>query len=338
MDWSKRSVLVTGGASFIGSHLVDALLDRGAKIRVVDDLSSGLLANIQDHINTGRIEFHKEDLLQSGVAKRMVRDMDVVFHLAAIHGGRGYIDSHQALCSQNLIIDGTVIKAAQQASVDKLVFASSGCVYPVSLQMDVTKEVYLTEDMVGPPYEADDTYGWAKLIAEITLKAYYHDYGIKSTSCRFFTAYGERCTENHAIIAMIGRAFLKLDPYEVWGDGNQVRNWTFVGDIVEGMILAGEKIDDGTAINIGTEERIRVIDAVHEILKYTGHDPEIKFLIEKPTGPLNRVAGNTLAKQLLGWEPRVKFIDGLHRTIDWYYSIKDREHIEENFDRLLIER
>jgi nucleoside-diphosphate-sugar epimerase len=304
----------------------------------VDDLSSGLLENIQGHIDSGLVEFHENDLLIPGVAQEMVKDMDIVFHLAAIHGGRGYIDSHQARCAQNLIIDGLVIKAAYQAGVEKFVFASSGCVYPVSLQMDVTKDVYLTEDMVGPPYEADDSYGWAKLMAEITLKAYYKDYGFKSAACRFFTVYGERCTENHAIIAMIGRAFLKQNPFEVWGDGTQVRNWTYVGDIVSGMILAAEKIDDATAVNLGTEERIQVIDAVNEILRYTGHEAEIKLLLDKPTGPLNRVAGNKLAQQLLGWEPQVKFVDGLHRTIDWYFSTKDEEKLGANFERLLVER
>ena len=204
--------------------------------------------------------------------------------------------------------------------------------------MDTSKEIYLTEEMVGPPYEADDTYGWAKLMAELTLKAYYHDTGLKSASCRFFTAYGERCTENHAIIAMIGRAFLKQNPFEVWGDGTQIRNWTYVGDIVEGMILAGEKIDNANAINLGTEERIRVIDAVQGILNYTGHQAEIKFLTDKPTGPLNRVAGNELAQKILGWKPRTKFIDGLHRTIDWYYMTKDKDKIASEFDQLLIER
>ena len=338
MNWKSRSVLVTGGASFIGSHLVDELIKKGASVRVVDDLSSGLLENIQEHINSGHIEFHQKDLIIPGVAQEMVKDIDIVFHLAAIHGGRGYIDTHKANCAQNLIIDGLVIKAAYERGVNKFVFASSGCVYPVSLQMDVKEEIYLTEDMVGPPYEADDTYGWAKLMAEITLKAYYHDYGFKSASCRFFTAYGERCTENHAIIAMIGRAFLKQNPFEVWGDGTQIRNWTYVGDIAKGMILTAEKIEDATAINIGTEERIRVIDAVHEILRYTGHKAEIKLLSNMPTGPLNRVASTKLAKELLGREPEVKFLDGLHKTVDWYFSTKDKEIIGTNFDRLLTER
>ena len=338
-NWSQKKVLVTGGASFISSHLIDKLVERGVPfIRAIDDLSSGKVENIQEHIDSGRVEFRQGDLLLPNVATDAMEGMDIVFHLAAIHGGRGYVELHQANCAQNLAMDGIVIKAAYDAGIEKFVFASSGCVYPLYLQNDVSKELYLTEDMVGPPYEADHTYGWAKLMAEITLKAYYEDCGFKSVSCRFFTVYGERGVENHAVIAMIARAFLKQNPFEVWGDGSQVRNWTYVGDIVTGMILSAEKIDDGSAINLGTRERTQVIDAVKEVLRYTKHDAEIKFRMDMPVGPLNRVADNSLGKEKLGWEPEMKFMDGLHRTIDWYFSTKDNQKVANEIDHMLTGR
>ncbi len=339
MNWKTQRVLVTGGASFISSHLIDHLVEKGAtRVRVVDDLTSGRLPNIQPHIDSGVVEFVQADLLQPGVAQESVDGMDVVFHLAAIHGGRGFVDLHQAACAQNLAMDGMLVKAASEAGVDKFVFASSGCIYPNFLQQDVTQELYLTEDMAGPPYDADNMYGWAKLMTEMTLQAYYKDLGLKSASCRFFTVYGERGVENHAVIAMIARAFVKQNPFEVWGDGTQVRNWTYVGDIASGMVAAAEKIDDGTAVNLGTEERTRVIDAVHEVLRYTGHEAEIKFLPHMPTGPLNRVASNRLARELLGWEPQVKFMDGLRRTIDWYFAAKQREEVGGYLQEMLTER
>ncbi|HEX4956234.1 MAG TPA: NAD-dependent epimerase/dehydratase family protein [Thermoanaerobaculia bacterium] len=339
MDWKSKSVLVTGGASFISSHLIDQLIARGARrIRVVDDLSSGRLANIEGHIEAGVVEFVEADLLAPGVPQAAVVGIDVVFHLAAIHGGRGFVDLHQAACAQNLAMDGMLVKAAYEGGVEKFVFASSGCVYPNFLQQDVTQELYLTEDNVGPPYDADNMYGWAKLMTEMTLQAYYRDFGFKSASCRFFTVYGERGVENHAVIAMIARAFVRQNPFEVWGDGTQVRNWTYVGDIATGMILAAEKIDDGTAINLGTEERTRVIDAVREVLRYTGHQAEIKLLPHMPTGPLNRVASNRLAKELLGWEPQMKFMDGLHKTIDWYFASHQREAVGGYLAEMLTER
>lgn len=337
MNWNTRKTLVTGGASFIGSHLVDALLKRGAAVRVVDDLSSGRLSNIQEHVANGRLEFVQADLREPGVAQRAVEGVNVVFHLAADHGGRGYVDLHQAACATNLALDGIVFLACRKAGVEKIVYASSGCVYPNFLQNNPDEEIYLTEDIVTPPYDADNLYGWAKLMGELTLKAYSEEWGIKTASCRYFTVYGERGVENHAVIAMIARAFIQQDPFVVWGTGEQIRNWTYVGDIVSGTIMAAEKIDDGTAINLGTMERTRVIDAVKEVLRYTGHNAEIELHPEMPTGPLNRVADNSLAKELLGWEPKVKFIDGLHRTIDWYFS-KDRELVRQILDRMLTER
>ncbi len=336
--WSNKKVLVTGGASFIGSHLVDALLDKGARVRIVDDLSSGKLENIQEHINKKRVEFIKADLREPNVARDAMKGIEVLFHLAADHGGRGYVDLHQAGPATNLFLDGLVFYEAKRANVEKIVFASSGCVYPNYLQSDINKEIFLTEDLVKPPYDADNMYGWAKLMAELTLKAYYKEYGIKTVSCRYFTVYGPRGVENHAVIAMIARAFVKQDPFEVWGDGNQIRNWTYIDDIVRGTILAAERIDDGTAVNLGTMERIRVIDAVKEVLRYTNHNPRIVFRTDMPVGPLNRVADNSLAKKLLNWEPAVKFMDGLHRTIDWYFSTKDVKEVQKILDRMLTER
>jgi nucleoside-diphosphate-sugar epimerase len=338
MDWKGIKVLVTGGASFIGSYLVDALVKRGAKVRVVDNLSSGRLDNIKEPNDTGRVEFLQADLLSSGVVGRAMAGIEIVFHLAADHGGRGYVDLHQVECSTNLILDGTIFKTAYEMGVQKVIYASSGCVYPNHIQMNPNEEIYLTEKMVGPPYDADNMYGWAKLMGELTLSSYHKQFGMKSASCRYFTVYGPRGVENHAVIAMIARAFIDENPFEVWGTGEQVRNWTYIEDIVEGTILAAERIDDASAINLGTMERIRVMDAVEEILRYTGHKARIVTRPEMPTGPLNRVAENGLAKKLLGWEPKVPFMEGLHRTIDWYFSTKDREEVRKVLGRMLTER
>ncbi|MGH2509715.1 MAG: NAD-dependent epimerase/dehydratase family protein, partial [Ktedonobacteraceae bacterium] len=251
MKWDRRQVLVTGGASFIGSALVDALIERGAVVRVVDNLSSGKRENIEQHLKSGAVDFVLGDLLDPDVVGRSVTKIETVFHLAADHGGRGYVDLHQVACATNLILDGQLFRACQQAGVEKVVYASSGCVYPNYMQTDPREILYLTEDKAGPPYDADNMYGWAKLMAEMTLKGYYRESGMKSASCRYFTVYGERGHENHAVIAMIARAFINQTPFVVWGNGEQIRNWTYVGDIVSGTIRAAEVIEDGTAVNLG---------------------------------------------------------------------------------------
>ncbi len=338
MNLNGKRILVTGGASFIGSHLTDALVDKGAKVRVVDNLSSGRLANIQSRIESGQVDFVEADLTEPGIAQKVVDGTQIVFHLAADHGGRGYVDLHQAACTTNLALDGMLFRACHELGVEKVVYASSGCVYPNHLQTDPGEILYLQEDMVGPPFDADNMYGWAKLMGEMTLQSFHQDWGLKSASCRYFTVYGERGHENHAVIAMVARAFIAQDPYVVWGNGEQIRNWTHVDDIVSGTILAAEKIDDGTAINLGTMERTRVIDAVQEVLSYTGHGAKIELHPEMPTGPMNRVADNALASRLLEWSPQVNFVDGLHRTIEWYFSTKDRDKVRDVLEERLTER
>ena len=318
--FAGRPVLVTGGASFIGSHLVDALVATGAHVRVVDDLSSGTLSNIRRHVDSGAVEFARGNLLDSAVAAEAAAGIETVFHLAANHGGRGYVDLHQAACATNLLLDSAVFRACNRAGVGKVVFASSGCVYPNHLQTDAEEVLRLAEDQVGPPYDADNMYGWAKLMGELSLRAYHRDYGLKSVSCRYFTVYGPRGHENHAVMAMIAKAFVRQDPFEVWGSGSQVRNWTYVSDIVAGTLLAAARIDDARAVNLGTRERIRVINAARQVLELSGHRPEIRLREDMPTGPMNRVADPSLAERLLSWTPGVRFEDGLRTTIAWYIN------------------
>src|SRR5207244_212473 len=251
--WAGKTALVTGGASFIGSTLTDHLIARGVmKVRIVDDLTSGHLGNIRHHLGTGKVDFLEADLREPGVARAAIEGVDVVFHLAADHGGRGYVDLHQAGPASNFFLDGLIFAEALKAKVKKVVFASSGCVYPNFLQSDIHKELYLTEDLTKGPNDADNTYGWAKLMGEFTLQAYAKEHGLRGASCRYFTVYGPRGVENHAVIAMIARAFL--------------------------------------------------------------------------------------AQNLLGWEPKVPFREGLKRTIDWYYSTKDKEEVKRIFSRMLTER
>jgi nucleoside-diphosphate-sugar epimerase len=126
---------------------------------------------------------------------------------------------------------------------------------------------------------------------------------------------------------MIARAFIQQDPFEVWGTGEQIRNWTYVQDIVDGTILAAERIDDASAINLGTTERIRVIDAVKMILPMFNYDPKIVKLTDMPVGPMNRVASNDKAKELLGWQPKFTLSKGLVETVEWYKASRTKEQV-----------
>jgi nucleoside-diphosphate-sugar epimerase len=222
--------------------------------------------------------------------------------------------------------------------VKKLVFASSGCDYPNHLQEDPDEVVYLKEDNAVPPFDADGTYGWAKLMAELTLRAYHRDHGLRSVSCRYFTVYGPRAAESHAVTAMIARAYVRQDPFEIWGDGRQIRNWTYVDDVVRGTILAAEHIDDASAVNLGTGDRMTVFDTARAACEALGHHPTFRFLPTMPTGPRNRVADGSRARELLGWRPEVPFTTGLDRTVRWYRDTHRVDEVKADLARLLTER
>lgn len=341
--WTSRKVLVTGGASFIGSHLVERLVAQGARVSVADDLSSGKLENLSTIEQ--EIEFSKGDLKDRVFADRMVKGRDVVFHLAACHGGRGYIDSHPVECSTNMILDGTVFAAAAAAGVDRVCFASSACVYPTNLQVEPTNgnSIYLKEEWADPfvpgAAASDGEYGWAKLMGEMALRAYHKQLGLKAVSCRIFTAYGERENETHAVIALIAKAFVKMDPYEIWGTGEQDRNFTYVGDIADGLILAAEKVTDASAVNIGTAEHVRIRDTAEMIFDCTGYRPRsLSFDKSKPVGVFSRAAELSRTRALLGWEPATTFREGLAKTIEWYYRSHDQETLSKRLELLLTER
>ena len=351
MRWNRKRVLVTGGASFIGSHLVDKLLSLGAEVKVADDFSSGKLGNLEyPSTNKGsgvwtseNLAVHKVDLKDKTSAKLMIKDVDVVFHLAALHGGRGYIHTHPAQCCTNMILDQLVFEEAYKAGVEKICFASSACVYPSYLQ-ESTGSLYLLKEGDADPFVrgkafSDLEYGWAKLMGEMALKAYHKQYGISTSSVRIFTAYGPRENETHAIIALIAKAFVKMDPYQIWGTGEQDRNFTYVSDIVDVLVLAAEKIDDGTPVNAGRDDRITINEVCELIFDITGWRPRnIKNDLSKPQGVASRAADLTRAKKILRWAPKVSYREGFKRTIEWYFNNKTRENVKSNLDSLLMER
>ena len=183
---------------------------------------------------------------------------------------------------------------------------------------------------------ADIEYGWGKLMSEMQLHAFKKQYGLKACPVRFVTAYGPRENETHAIIALIYKAIKKMDPYEIWGDGKQERDFTYVEDIVDGSILAGEKIFDGTPINLGTGRRYRIIDVVEMICEILNWKPNnYNFDTSKPVGALSRALDNSTAKKLIGWEPKFDLKDGLEKTIEWY--LKHNKTVAKIDETVLLE-
>ncbi|RXK47427.1 NAD-dependent epimerase/dehydratase family protein [Halorientalis pallida] len=337
-EWDSEDVLVTGGASFIGSHLVEDLVDHGANVRVADDFSSGEMENLT--AVRDEIEILDGNLKHWGFADEATEGIDTVFHLAADHGGRGYISQYPANCATNMTLDNIVYEAAAKNGVDRISFASSACTYPTDIQKEKRR---LREDMVsfderGGAY-ADEVYGWAKLMGERSLQAYQEQYDIDASIVRIFTAYGPRENETHAIVAFMAKAYAKQDPFQIWGDGEQTRNFTYVKDITRAIRFAAENVTDGTPVNAGISRYVTMNKAVEYIFDYLDWEPdEINYMTDKPEGVRHRAADTTRAEELLGWEPQYTVEEGIRKTLDWYLDARDREYVQKNLETLLHER
>jgi nucleoside-diphosphate-sugar epimerase len=337
--YANRAALITGGASFIGSHLAELLVDAGAVVTVADDLSSGKLENLA--AVQSRVRFLKGDLRELEFAKIACNDQDIIFHLAASHGGRGYIDTHPVECTNNMLLDHTVFAAATAASAAKIVFASSACVYPKNLQSDKESRLLLKEadanfEEPGKAF-ADGEYGWAKLMGELQLRAFCKQFGLSGIVCRIFTSYGERENESHAVIALIAKTAARLDPFPIWGDGLQTRNFTYVQDTVAGMALAGATLNGFDVVNIGTAIHYTILDVIQEIFSYMQWQPkEIKKELDMPVGVNSRAADVTKCRDRLSWVPAHSLTEGIRRTVDWYLSSSKRD--EKALARRLMER
>ena len=338
--YTGRRSLVTGGASFIGSHLSELLVRSGCKVTVADDLSSGKRENL-DAIASD-INFLEGDLRRTDFAAAAIDGQEVVFHLAAAHGGRGYIDTHPIECSNNMLLDHVVFAAAAEEGVRKIVYASSACTYPTNLQADQNARLLLKESDANfeEPGKAfcDGEYGWAKLMGELQLRAFCKQKGISGVACRIFSAYGERENESHAVIALIAKAAARLDPFPIWGDGQQTRNFTYVQDTVTGLALGGAVLEGFDVINVGTETHHTIMDLMEQIFRVVNWRPStIERQLDKPVGVKSRAADVTKCRERLGWVPSCSLREGVERTTTWYLNNFGQRNAQA-IEHLLMER
>src|SRR2546427_9018694 len=256
-------------------------------------------------------------------------------------GGWSMSQARPADITSNFSIDHHVFEASALGKVERVIFASSACVYPPVLQSRVGSNYLLREEdapigNVDGSLSSDLEYGWAKLMGEVQLRSFIRQYGIKGCSVRFVTAYGPRENETHAIIALIYKAFEAMNPYVIWGDGNQERDFTYVSDLVTGSMLAAERVNDGSAINLGTGRRSSLIDIARMIFDIMDFHPPVKFDLSKPVGVLSRALDISEAQGVLGWEPAVSLKAGLRQTVEWYLAThKTNGGV---LERLLVER
>jgi UDP-glucose 4-epimerase len=339
-----KKCIVTGGASFIGSHLVDALIASGAHVKVIDDFSSGKISNLKESINNSKLKVIEHDISTMINLESEFRGFDLVFNLAAIHGGRGFIETHGSSMLKNLIIDQIVFRAAVEQNIKVIVHASSACAYPVNYQSSTDERHLLSEDLANFDFAGgafpDGVYGWTKLMGEFQLKNLVSNTKTKGRSARIFTAYGPRENESHAAIALLSKSILQMDPYEIWGDGTQTRNFTFVADTVAGLILAAVDYSENYySYNIGTTLHIEVNEFVEEIFKITNWRPQkVNRDLTKPSGVASRASNNDFIINKFGWQPSISITEGMLETFNWYINYPDRSKSINDLNSRLMAR
>jgi len=314
-------VLVTGGAGFIGSHLVDRMLNEGQTVLVLDNFDPFYDKRIKEaHLATHRsnpsFSFVEQDILdRDGVSQTMQQfKPDVIVHLAAKAGVRPSLENPVAY--QQVNVQGTqhLLEAAKEHAVTPFIFAGSSSVYGVNPRVP-----WREDDCVLNPISP---YGATKVAGELLGHVYSHLYGIRFISLRFFTVYGPRQRPDLAI-HKFARRLLQGEPISLFGDGSTSRDYTFVGDIVQGIRTAMDYTESNyEIINLGNRQTVRLTDLVRHLERTFGLKANVIYKPEQP-GDVHQTYANTdKAKRLLGYEPRTGFEEGLLQFRDWLLSKK----------------
>lgn len=320
--WKEKKVLVTGGAGFVGSHVVEMLIEKKAKVTVADDLSNGTIKNLSNVMS--EIIFSKEDLTDLKSCIKVTKDQEIVLNLAARVGGIDYNKHHQGtMFRDNALINLNMLEASRLNGVERFLVVSSACVYPNICTVPTPE----SEGFLDQPEPTNYGYGWAKRFAEVQAGTYYQEYGMKIGIVRPYNAYGPRDhfdpEKSHVIPALIKRIFDGENPIKVWGNGEQSRSFLYVTDFARGAIDAIEKYPVTDPINLGTDEEVKIKDLVYLIIKLSGEELKVIFDTSKPAGQPRRNCDFTKAKKEIGFHAQVTLIEGLEKTIRWYTKEKN---------------
>lgn len=302
---AEGKVLVTGGAGFIGSHIVDQLCEKGYEVRVLDNLHWGRLRNIEEYIDKYNVEFVDGDIRYVYAVDKCMKDVDYVFHTAAIHIPRSVAYPRECI-DVNISGSYNVFKSALDHGVKKVIFSSSSSVYGEPVELPMTEK---------HPMLAKEPYGASKLMCEYLLR-YLEDKGLKHVSFRYFNVYGPRQAAHAyyttAVIAFIKR-ILSGHPPVIDGDGSQSMDFTYVTDVARANIMAMESGVENEFFNVGTGVSTSIAQIAEILIEALGKDQEPEFR-PRDVYVTKRKASYDKIKGMLGWEPEVDVKTGLTIT------------------------
>ncbi len=315
-------ILVTGGAGFIGSHLIDRLLSNNRKVICVDNLNDfynpGIKRlNQEQHFNYKRFEFHQGDIRDAEFIDKLFQQYEfgTVVHLAAMAGVRPSIEKPMVYTDTNVTGTQILLETAVKYQVKHFLFASSSSVYGNN-----EKTPFSEEDRVDFPVSP---YGATKKMGELLCYTYHHLYQLPVSCLRFFTVYGPRQRPEMAIHKFV-RMILNEEPIPFFGDGDTARDYTFVSDIVNGIVATMDQANDFIIYNLGNSDPIKLSELVESIGEICGKLPIIDQQ-EMPAGDVLQTYANIeRARKRLGYEPTTDIKTGLREFINWYLEISQK--------------
>lgn len=330
MPWEGKKVLVCGGAGMIGSNMARELVKRGARVTVVDDLSSGSIRNIEDIKQ--QIDFQYKNLKDMETCRKAARGQDYIFQFAANMGGIGYITAIGAdIIRDSVTINLNMLEVAREYQIPNYFYSSSACVYPEYLQTEATVTPLKESDAY--PAAPDQFYGWEKLFTEKLCEAYQKDYGMNIRIGRFHNVYGSVFTafdkkKGKAPCHLIIKAIKHPNPeFEIWGDGKATRSFLYIDDCIEGVLRLMDS-DYDKPINIGSDRLVTIDELAQIVISISGKKLVPTHDLSKPQGVRGRNADLSLVKKVLKWQPKVSLEEGLAITYHWAEAhFKELENI-----------
>ncbi|GAB4546786.1 MAG: NAD-dependent epimerase/dehydratase family protein [Anaerolineae bacterium] len=315
-------VLITGGAGYIGSHLADALIGADHHVTVLDNLSTGQIANISHLLDHPGFRLVCDTILNAGLLDQLVAGVDIVYHLAATVGVKHVVDNPLKCIMTNVRGTEIVLESAYR-HWRKVVIASSSEVYGKSEKAPLNEE---DDSLLGPTAVGRWSYALSKALDEHLAFAY-HRHGLPVSVARYFNSYGPRLDPRGygSVVARFINLALDGHPITVYDDGRQTRCFTYIDDTVRGTLLVGTLSQaQGKAFNIGNDRETSILELAHMVRDTIGVEVEIKHIpYTEAYGPRfeetrRRVPDTRRARELLGFEARVSLEDGLRRTVDWF--------------------